>query len=61
MDAEFLAILVCPICKGKLDYQKDKKRFVCVAEHLAFPISDDGIPILLADEAKPVEDKNGDG
>lgn len=54
LDAEFLAILVCPLCKGKLDYQPDKRRLVCHAERLAFPISEDGIPMLLADEASPL-------
>lgn len=58
MDPEFLAILACPMCKGKLEYQPAQKRFVCRAEHIAFPITDDGIPVLLAEEGVPVESEN---
>lgn len=56
MDPELLAILVCPICKGKLDYQPRQKRFICRAERLVYPITDDGIPVLLAEEATPLEE-----
>ena len=56
MDPEFLAILACPICKGKLEHQPDKQRFVCRAEHIAFPITEDGIPVLLAEEATPLKE-----
>ena len=56
MDPNFLAILVCPICKGALTYQADKRRLLCRAERLAFPISEDDIPILLAEEAVPFSD-----
>lgn len=50
MDARLLDILVCPICKGPLDYCKDKQDLVCKADRLAFPIRD-GIPVMLEDEA----------
>ncbi len=50
MDARLLDILVCPICKGPLDYRKDKQDLVCKADRLAFPIRD-GIPVMLEDEA----------
>ena len=59
MDKEFLAILACPICKGKLDYQPNKQRFVCQAERLVFPISEDGVPVLLAEEATPLGKDDG--
>lgn len=51
MDARLLDILVCPICKGPLDYRKDKQDLVCKADRLAFPIRD-GIPVMLEDEAQ---------
>ncbi|THF63514.1 Trm112 family protein [Pseudothauera rhizosphaerae] len=50
MDARLLDILVCPLCKGPLDYRKDKQDLVCKADRLAFPIRD-GIPVMLEDEA----------
>ena len=51
MDARLLDILVCPICKGNLDYHKAEKELVCKPCKLAYPIRDD-IPIMLADEAR---------
>lgn len=53
MDKQLLAILVCPQCKGKLDYQASKKELVCRFDRLAFPIRDD-IPVMLIDEARHV-------
>ncbi|MBL8442751.1 MAG: Trm112 family protein [Zoogloeaceae bacterium] len=51
MDTRLLDILVCPICKGPLDYLKDRQELVCKADRLAFPIRD-GIPVMLEDEAR---------
>jgi len=51
MDPRLLEILVCPLCKGPLDYRKDAAELVCKACRLAFPIRDD-IPIMLEDEAR---------
>lgn len=56
MDSEFLRILACPACKGKLEYQAEKRRFICRAERLVFPVSEDGIPVLLAEESAPLPD-----
>lgn len=53
MDARLLDILVCPICKGPLDFLKDKQELVCKADRLAFPIRD-GIPVMLEEEARQV-------
>ena len=50
---ELLAILVCPRCKGSLQYQEAEARLVCPACSLAYPVRDD-IPIMLVDEALPV-------
>ena len=57
MDARLLEILVCPVCKGPLDFVKDKQELVCKADRLAFPIRD-GIPVMLEEEARqlPVEE-----
>jgi len=58
MDARLLEILVCPLCKGPLDYRKNQAELVCKACRLAFPVKDD-IPVMLEDEARqlaPEED-----
>ncbi|MGI9338425.1 MAG: Trm112 family protein [Gammaproteobacteria bacterium] len=54
MDAELLQILVCPLCRGALEYDRENARLICRAEQLAFAITEDGIPVLLAEEAKPL-------
>jgi len=51
MDSKLLEILVCPLCKGPLQYDKPAQELVCNADHLAFPIRD-GIPVMLQDEAR---------
>jgi uncharacterized protein YbaR (Trm112 family) len=48
-----LEILVCPICKGPLEYRKADKELVCKPCKLAYPIRDD-IPVMLEDEARPL-------
>ena len=51
MDARLLEILVCPICKGPLDFVKDRQELVCKVDRLGFPIRD-GIPVMLEEEAR---------
>ncbi len=51
MDARLLDILVCPICKGNLEYRKAESELACKPCKLAYPIRDD-IPIMLEDEAR---------
>ena len=51
VEAKLLDILVCPICKGKLIYQKEVKELVCKFDKLAYPIKDD-IPVMLEEEAR---------
>ena len=51
MDNKLLEILVCPICKGALVYNKDAQELICNADALAFPIRD-GIPVMLEEEAR---------
>ena len=50
---ELLEILVCPKCKGTLEYRRDDQVLVCPACRLAYPIEDD-IPVMLIDEARPL-------
>ena len=51
MDKKLLDILVCPICKGPLVYQKSANELICKGDRLAYPIRDD-IPIMLEEEAR---------
>jgi uncharacterized protein YbaR (Trm112 family) len=51
MDKKLLDILVCPVCKGPLVYDKKKSELVCRADRLAYPIRED-IPVMLEDEAR---------
>ena len=51
MDPKLLEILVCPICKGPLLWQKEALELVCKADRLAFPVRND-IPVMLEDEAR---------
>jgi len=51
---ELLEILACPQCKGSLEYQeRPEEALICRECRLAYPV-DDGIPIMLIDEAKPL-------
>jgi len=43
-------ILACPICKGKLNYNAEKKELICNFDKLAYPIRKN-IPIMIAKEA----------
>lgn len=51
MDPKLLEILVCPVCKGPLQWRKDAGELVCKADRLAFPVKD-GIPVMLEEEAR---------
>ncbi|MGE4248849.1 MAG: Trm112 family protein [Parvibaculaceae bacterium] len=50
-DPKLLEILVCPVTKTRLDYDREKQELISRAARLAYPIRD-GIPIMLADEAR---------
>lgn len=51
MDRKLLEILVCPVCKGELLYDKDARELICKPCRLAYPIRDD-IPVMLESEAR---------
>ena len=51
MDKNLLDILVCPVTKGPLIYDKSKQELISVAARLAYPIRDD-IPIMLESDAR---------
>jgi len=50
---QLLAILVCPKCKGTLEYREAESALVCHRCRLRYPVRDD-IPIMLLDEATPI-------
>lgn len=54
MNAKLLEILVCPLCKGPLKYDREKEELICRADRLAYPIRD-GIPIMWTDQARLLE------
>lgn len=53
METRLLQILVCPVCKGALDYQKEQQELICKTDLLAFPIRD-GVPVMLENEARKI-------
>jgi len=55
LDPQLLEILVCPKCRGDLEYRPDESSLVCTSCLLRYEIRDD-IPILLIDEAKPLDE-----
>lgn len=55
IDNKLLAILVCPVTKGKLIYDKDNNELISKSARLAYPIKDD-IPIMLESDARALND-----
>jgi len=55
VDPKLLEILVCPLTKGPLRYDFDAQELISEQAGLAFPIRD-GIPIMLVDEARTVQE-----
>ena len=53
LDDKLLQILVCPNCKGELEYRREAAELVCHACRLSYEVRD-GIPIMLIDEARPL-------
>ncbi len=51
IDKRLLSILVCPVSKAPVEYDKDKNELVCRASGLAYPVRD-GIPVMLESEAR---------
>ena len=53
LSAKLLAVLVCPKCKGPLEYREAEPSLACSACKIRYPVRDD-IPIMLIDEATPL-------
>ncbi|NKB56198.1 MAG: Trm112 family protein [Alphaproteobacteria bacterium] len=58
VDPKLLEILVCPLTKGPLIYDSERNELISKQANLAYPIRD-GIPIMLVDEARPLDDAAG--
>lgn len=58
VDPKLLEILVCPITKGPLIYDREKQELISKRAGLAFPIRD-GMPIMLPDEARALSETEG--
>ena len=56
MDTKLLELLVCPVTKGHLDYDREKQELVSRSARLAYPIRD-GIPVLLENESRTLSDE----
>jgi uncharacterized protein YbaR (Trm112 family) len=55
VDPRLLEVLVCPLTKTTLRYDRERQELISDAARLAFPIRD-GVPIMLPDEARALED-----
>lgn len=53
LDEKLLEILVCPKCKGDLEYREKEAELICEACRLRYAVRDD-IPIMLVEEAEPL-------
>lgn len=54
IDPCLLKMLVCPVTKGPLEYDQEAQELISHSAGLAYPIRN-GIPIMLSDEARPLE------
>ncbi len=55
VDPKLLEILVCPLTKGPLVYDRERKELISKKAGLAYPIRD-GIPVMLPEEARTLSD-----
>lgn len=56
MDTKLLELLVCPVTKGPLEYNREKHELTSHSARLAYPVRD-GIPVLLESEARTLSDE----
>lgn len=57
MDKKLLDLLVCPLCKGKLEFNSTENELICHFDKLAYPVRDD-IPVMLEEEARSLINEN---
>jgi uncharacterized protein YbaR (Trm112 family) len=56
MDTRLLELLVCPVTKGPLEYDRDKQELISRSARLAYPVRD-GLPVMLESEARTLSDE----
>ncbi len=56
MDSRLLELLVCPVTKGPLDFDRERQELLSRSARLAYPVRD-GIPVLLEEEARTLSDE----
>lgn len=54
-DINLLGIIACPVCKGKLEFDKERDVLICKFDRLIYPIND-SIPVLLEEQATALEE-----
>jgi uncharacterized protein YbaR (Trm112 family) len=59
LNSSLLEILVCPVTKGSLRYDRERDELISVSARLAYPVRD-GIPIMLEEVARPLDDAEVD-
>ncbi len=59
LNQSLLDILVCPVTKGPLRYDRERDELISVSARLAYPVRD-GIPVMLEEEARPLDDAEVD-
>ena len=59
MDTKLIALLVCPVTKGPLTYDREKQELVSRSARLAYPVRD-GMPVMLETEARVLTDEELD-
>ncbi len=55
MDTKLLELLVCPVTKGPLEYDREKQELISKSARLAYPVRD-GLPVMLETEARILSD-----
>jgi hypothetical protein len=56
MDTKLIELLVCPVTKGPLEFNRERQELVSRSARLAYPVRD-GIPVLLENEARTLTDQ----
>ena len=56
MDTKLLELLVCPVTKGPLEFDRTKQELVSRSARLAYPVRD-GMPVMLENEARTLTDE----
>jgi len=55
-NSKILDVIACPICKGKLHYDKTAQELICNFDKVAYPIKN-GVPIMIVDQAKKLQQR----